>query len=459
MPYTHITWSGLRVELAQRLDDFYRIFWTDEEVGIYLIEALRTFGLATGFWRERGSFSITQGNFFISLEYALPDLLGFSVTDWDIIKQLQYHLLETQAVSSQSTWLGTEMFTLEDLWGAIDRRRSQFLSETGLVLRVSQFPVQSPAIGRQILPDNVIDVRRVIWQGAAPIDYYKDLRREDEYALTAFNRFWSVDSDRPQTWSILGPPPLELQLAPPPMDVGSLQMTTVTTGKVLNPPSGPTVLGIPDDLTPAIKWGALADLLGRDGVSRDAERAAWAANRYNQYVELARLLPVVLHTEINGVPMLPTTLAELDSFDPSWQNKYGPPTDIAIEGQNLLWLYPPPDNEIYSVTMDVVRKAPLPQLETDFIALGREQLDAILDYAVHLALFKCAGVEWRATQPNADNFLAQCVMFNRRLAASARYIFTPKSTSTRNETVNARFGMHDGVGTMTGTPQQQGGQQ
>jgi hypothetical protein len=454
MPYQHTSWLDLRNELARRLDDFQRIFWVDEELGIYLTEALRTFGLATGFWRERGTFSFTEGASFFNLEYALPDLLGFSVTDFDIIKELQYHLLETAATAAQYAWLGTDMFTLADLTKAIERRRNQFLSETGLVLHVTNFPVASPPVGRQLLADNIIDVRRVIWQGAGPIGYYKDLRREDEYALTAFNQFWSFDADRPMAWSVLGPPPLELQLAKPPMDIGSLWLTTVSAGDALDPINGATILGIPDDLTPAIKWGALADLLGRDGVSRDAERSSWAAQRYEQYVELARLLPVVLHTELNGQPVLPVTMAELDSFDPSWQNKSGPPTDVVIEGANLVWVYPPPDGEIYSMTMDVVRRTPVPTADADLIQLGREQLDAVLDYAVHLALFKVAGVEWRATQPQADNFLAQCVMFNRRLAASARYIFTPKLASERNESVNTRWGAMEGVGVMTSGPQQ-----
>src|SRR5262249_31133396 len=87
----------------------------------------------------------------------------------------------------------------------------------------------------------------------------------------------------------------------------------VVNSTTLNPSVSATALGIPDDLTPAIKWGMLSDLLGKDGIARDPVRAQFAEQRYQQYVQLARLLPVIIHVIFNGAATIPSTLAELES--------------------------------------------------------------------------------------------------------------------------------------------------
>jgi hypothetical protein len=94
------------------------------------------------------------------------------------------------------------------------------------------------------------------------------------------------------------------------------------------------------------------------------------------------------------------------------------PIDIALTASNLIALNPVPDGA-YSVTMDVVN-VNIPQGDGDQIQLGREQIDMIIDYAEHLALFKVGGAEWHATERQAKNFLIQCITYNQRLSASAR---------------------------------------
>src|SRR6516165_4272717 len=244
MPYSHTTFGQLKTELSLRLYDANKVFWVDQELGLYIIEALRTFGLCSGFWRERGTFDTAPAAAFYDLRTALPTLLEPTVTDQDIILQLQYHLLETKATVSQSSWLGTEMFTFEDIWQGVQNRLNQFLADTGIVVQRSLQPVIAPPEGRQPLDQSIIDVRRVVWIGAPYFSYFVWLAREDELGMTMYSQLWSVNSDIPISWSIMAPPPLQLQLSPVPITDGQVELLTVNSVN-LTPWAGPTVLGIP----------------------------------------------------------------------------------------------------------------------------------------------------------------------------------------------------------------------
>lgn len=449
MPYSHTTWLSLRDALAARLGDTGKVFWTDDNLKVVLTESLRTYGLLSGFWRERGVFSTTAGTAFYDIPTKLPLQLAYTVTDRDVILSIEYALLESS--TSQSSWSGTEMFTLNDFRYAIQRRRDQFLSDTGTVVNRSLIPVASPPIGRQVLVDTVIDVRRAAWLGASPFDYYNTLWREDERMLTAADQGWSVNPATPEAYSIMAPPPLQLQLAPIPVTNGQLELLTVDSGAALDPANGATILGIPDDLTPAIKWGALADLLGKDGIASDPVRAEFCERKYQTYVQLARMLPVVIHAEINGVPLIPCTLQEVEASTPNWENIQGDPQDVALAAPNLTALNPVPDG-VYSVTFDVVRKTPIPLIDGDFVQLGREQLDMILDYGEHLALFKVAGAEWHATERQAQGFMLQVLTYNQRISAAARASFSAAEQSQRQKQEIPRRLSGIGVGALRGAP-------
>ncbi len=451
MPYTHTNRAALKVELAHRLGDNNKIFWVDTELGIYIDESLRTFGLCSGFWRERGTIAASPSQAFYNINSDLSNgtelILAPTITDRSIIQSLQYALLES--ATSQSSWTGTEMFTLSDLTNAVKNRVNQFLSDTGVVVHRTLVGVSSPPGGRQLLPQSVIDVRRAAWLGASPFNYYNPLWRSDERMLTAAGQFWFVNADTPEMYSIMAPPPLQMQLAPIPLANGQLELLTVNSVPALNPSVSATVLGIPDDLTPAIKWGALADLLGMDGVARDTIRAQYAEQRYQMYVQLARLLPVVIHAEINGVALIPSTLQELESSTPNWENSSSRPEDIALAAPNMIVLNPVPD-ATYSTTLDVIRKTPVPVLDSSSIQVGREQLDMILDYAEHIALFKVAGAEWHSTERQAQNFLVQSLTYNQRIAAATRSAFASSLQSERQKEGIPRRIEASGIGALKG---------
>lgn len=414
MPYTHITLAQLRDLLSARLSDPDQVFWPSDELDGYLRESLRVYGSLTSFWREQATFDTIQfQNFYdiTSVNAAFTTLLGYTLTDRDLIIDIQNHFLEPP---SGDSWAGTEQFDIDDLTNALQQRRDQFLAETGV--RVTRFLQATVTGDREDLPDTVIDVRRLVWNRDADGLNFQ-LWREDEWNMTAFDQSWPAGANPPIAYSVTATPPITIQLLPPPTGVpAELDLIVVQSGAALDPSVG-VPLGIPDDLAWIIKWGAMADLLAKSGQSRDL-RAQFCEERYQAGLQVAKGLPAILQAKIDGVPVLVDSLHNLDAFRVNWQDgPLGPDPDILVTaGYNLVALSPIIDG-VFTIELDVVRKTIVPVDGDDFIQIGRESLNGILSYAQHLATFKIGGKEFDLTQWQATEFLTQAVLRNQLMAA------------------------------------------
>jgi hypothetical protein len=214
---------------------------------------------------------------------------------------------------------------------------------------------------------------------------------------------------------------LGLQIIPPPIDNGTLDLLTVDTSIVTSVP-------IFNDFGWVIKWGAMADLLGQEGEANDPERSKYCQQRWDEGVQLAKIMSTVLRTSINGRTVQTCALFDFDAQQPDWQNSVlDPTTDAAtpntpaMAGPNLLALYPVPDLTLavpagdHSITMDVVRNAIVPVDDGDFVQIERQFLSIILDYASHLATFKCQGGEFQATYEHYARMFQAAAQENARL--------------------------------------------
>jgi hypothetical protein len=151
----------------------------------------------------------------------------------------------------------------------------------------------------------------------------------------------------------------------------------------------------------------------------DPLRAQYAEQRWRECLAVAQALGTVQQGQLNGVTLQLTTLAELDFYSPSWQNSSGTPDFVGVAGRNMIVLADIPDAGPYSVTLDVIRNAPVPTFGSDQVQIGREHLDVILDYGVHLASFKLGGAEFQATIPLYENFMRLAIEHGNRLRAEA----------------------------------------
>lgn len=412
MPYSATTRAQLRSLLATRLGDTSSVFYPVSELNRCINESLRTWGAYASYWRDRGVFATVAGTPFYDITTQLPSLLAYTVTDADVLASVQDALMESVTQ--------TEMFSTSEILSAMQRRRDQLLTETGCVLTRSLVPNIGNPSGRAALPQSVIDVRRSAWDTvvAAVVTATDPMFRVDELQLDYGIASWETQPGTPLYFSTILTPPITLQIAPPPSQVGQLDLLTVNSGATLT--GAGVVLGIPDDFAWVVKWGTIADLLGKDGQARDPDRSTYAEMRWRQGVELCRINATVLNGQIQGVDNIIDDLWALDVARPSWQTTQQQPDTIATAGRNLVAIANVPD-AIYSVTLDVVRNSIVPSVDGDFIQVGNEVMDVIIDYAEHVAAFKMQGIEWKATNRAMDNMLRLASQYNEKLQASALF--------------------------------------
>jgi len=420
-----VTIDSLVAALTARLGVPSNPYWVLPELTAYIGEALRTWNALTKHWHARIPLSITPGTLFYDLS-AVPQL-AYTVRDVDLIPVIEYHLLEPPTPTS---WTGSEMFTLADLTAALQRRRDQFLVETGAVLSQYSLPISASPVGRFALSEAVLDVRRAVFQDTN--GKYYQMSAEDEIALASFLPSWDSASKTPKAWSTGVTPPFQLQLAPPPSQPGTLQMIVTATGATLDPTAG-VALGVPDDFSWVVKWGALADLLGRDSPARDPARAQYAEQRYQQGIDQARSAATVMNATINNRQVKVESVYDLDYYSPNWHNTIGLANRFAMAGMNILAPNRMPDTG-YTATLDAVINAPVTALTGTDLGLSPSVADALVDYAEHLAAFKMAGEEFQATLPHLERLLRLAGVEDERSSAASSYEKTLEDRETREET-------------------------
>ncbi len=396
MPYTAPTLTAARTALAGRLNDQAQVRWIADELDRYIREALRTWNAWTLHWRDQGSFATVANQAFYDLPTEIAALRGQTLTSEDLVLDLQYALLEAPNGLNGGVWAGTDQFDLGQLTTALQRRRDQFLRETGAVLTqaVTNYPAPATS-GRLALDEAVLNVRRAAWTTTATGILYP-LLRTDEWAANNYHPPWPQSAQPPTSYSVSVTPPITLQLIPPAAGAGDLDLVSIDAGVAL-PTTPSAVLGIPDDYAWVLKYGALADLLRGDGLALDAARAAYCEERWRQGVEQASTAAVVLAGRITDltqspaaeVPVRITSLSDADRYSPTWQRTADTPTRLLLAGQTLVAAWPPPSGAgPWTITLDLVRNAPVPTAGGDILQISQDVYDTILDLAQHTALFK-----------------------------------------------------------------------
>lgn len=173
--YNYITFAQAKQQLASRLYDATKQFWSDAELGVYLQESMRTWNALTAYWRGDFTFLAQQNVTWYDLTdtSVMPNTLRpYTLTDADLYTAIQYHLLEP--VGPINPWTGVSaQFSADDVISAALRRRDELLSVTGCTLTRRVVPAVP---GRIQLPDTVVDVRRLAfligsqgtWQASEP---------------------------------------------------------------------------------------------------------------------------------------------------------------------------------------------------------------------------------------------------------------------------------------------------
>jgi len=209
-----------------------------------------------------------------------------SVTDTYVANDAIYRLLENGNADANFPTLLTSMFSSQEIIDSMDRVQQAFLLETGCVVRRTTI-TGITAQPKYDLPADSIRPRRVTWNDASD-NLTRVLTQEDTWSLDTGAPNWPSDRDIPVAWWETTLPQQKIGVAKTPLNDGTIgllyvQLATALTGLGV-------CLVVPDDFTPYILYGTLGELLSSDGDSFDPVRAQYCQNRFDEGVELCRLI-------------------------------------------------------------------------------------------------------------------------------------------------------------------------
>lgn len=463
--YTYASLADALTQLGSRLFDPLFQQWTQTELIGYIQESLRTFNALSGFWRSDMVFPLNGSTWWYDLRTQPGTLIPYTVTKYQLITQIQNHLLEPP---TPGAWSGSAQFSLQDLLTALQRRQDDSLGTTGVTL--VRGLVNAPIGTRVVLADNVIDLRRVAWLPTpdpvlGPAFQNQILRQSDRWAERAFNPNYTTASELPPSnWLQNTEPPPSFDVDTVPPVTGSYEILTVNSGPTWVAGEDGT-LNIPDDWTWVFKWGALWDLLSRESNSKDSIRAEYCKRRYAEGLALMESAATVLALRLNNIPMSVDSVRNGDDFDPlwmstgltwaeiteswddatfTWASAAGVPNSAYVAG-NLLAFGPAPSlQNAYSATVSVVQNAPVPVNPGDYIQIARDCFDAIIDMAQHLAMFKQGGAEFLATVPLYQGAQRKAAQYNGKLKEMGFFSMDQQDLSILQEERNRRYAVGTG---------------
>jgi len=406
MAYQWLQFAQARQQLAARLYDSQNFFWTNAECGAYIVEALRTYNSLTWTWKTDFAYSAPD------LWNSLGTLAGSprlrTVTDTDVYTMMEYHLLEPP---TGGTWTGTPMYSISDLAGALQKRRDEMvqIADCNCALTaIASIPNQR----RFPLPGDVLALLRTRFLPAAgaPATLYRD----DTLAIEFYQPIsYQSASNMPETFAVSAEPPLAFDVNVAPVLAGTFECLVSQAGVALSPPTD-SLLGIPDDFAFVAKWGALADLLGRESEGTDRGRAAYCEKRYADGLKLMAACPWVMLGKVDGRAADVCSFVAMDRYYPEWDAAFD--DSIVMAGMDFVAA---PVNRGIGVT--VLGNAPVPVLDADYVQASQSSWDAVLDYAQFLATFKMGGSDFQQAMELEARFLRVCAQENNRLLKLGLY--------------------------------------
>ncbi len=428
MPYSQTTQAQLASDILQSLNDPAGVNWSTDEVNRAINEALLTWGCSTSYWRDRGQFPSVASTAFYDISVQLPLLRARTYTFNDLIIEIQYHLNESPtgfAFTNQ-----TSQFTSTQILNALIRAANEFALDSKISFAMATVP--GIATARTSIPGTVAAIARASWTDSLTLQT-KALRREDAWSEDSYNPLWTIQPGLPFAFSESETPPITVNLYPPPLNSGALNLI-YSDSEDYSGANGSTVFPIPNEFIPAVKWRALYSLLGTQGQGYDPFRAKYCAERYESFDQLSNQMRSVIRVQVNGIPVPMDTMAALDSARPFWQSKLGTPS-MAGTMYDLIALSDVPKTNALAISCDLVRSAPLPTSSGDFIQVGYEELQYILDLARHILSFKLGGEEFQTTFALYDNFQQGAAQRSQILGYQARYLKDLFGVPARQETL------------------------
>jgi hypothetical protein len=136
------------------------------------------------------------------------------------------------------------------------------------------------------------------------------------------------------------------------------------------------------------------------------------------YYSLAGLLTSGMRVEFNSTPLSQGSLTNWDKGYPKWEGRPSTPQEWAPIGVSLIALRPADAVGYNSLVIDGLSSAPQLIKPTDFIDIGAEELNTLVNYCQYLGTFKEGGAEFDAGIPLYQSFLKAASVKNEKLLSS-----------------------------------------
>lgn len=471
--YQWLQLSTAQQDLAQRLSDPAMDLWSQAELTIYIQQSLRIYNLLSATWKT--DFVFNSANLWNSLGSIAGSPRLRTVTDTYCYTDMQYRLMEPP---SGGTWTGTVQFSISDFSQALQRRRDEMLQISACNDVLVQNISLTPGAIRTFLPDTTIDVPRVRYlalqanptgtastgvsnisvsssigispgqlvtgTGIAPwtivisvssgsvgisipttgsvsgqLNFLQPttLYRDDTVAQEFYEvPLYQQPAGTPNTFSLSSEPPLSFDVDIPPNQPGNYEALILQSGTAFNPPES-TLIGIPDDFSPFLEYGAMGDILGQESEATDRERSSYCKKRYQDGLLLLQNSPWIMLGKVNNIAVNVDSVFDADRYYVGWDSNpsgFGPL--IISAGMDTIAT---PVNSGIGVT--VLGNAPVPVNQTDYVQVSRSDWDTVLDIAQSMATFKLGGDEWKQTLELEARAIQACAAENTRLKSMGAF--------------------------------------
>ena len=462
--YSWLTKTAAIAALQGRLNQ--SSFWLSTELWGKITEALRHWNGLCEQWNQTLAVTNANGQWINTGTLAGSPRLR-SVTDMDLYSSMCYTLLEPQL--SAGSWAGSTQFTLQQLQWSLLKRCQETIQQSSCNLSLLPSINATPGVRTAyVLPDTALEARRnrffqLVLSTAATggagasqvivasatgvqngqvisgtglqagtfvtgvsgisvnlslptsgavagtVQFFQPylLTREDPLSFQSFEPSHLQTVGTPQSWAVVGEPPLSFWVDIAPNTPGYFEMLALNAGPTFAPPAA-SLLGLPDDWSMVPMYGALADVLAQEAESTDMQRSAYCLERYNDMRAMMQQSNWLLQAPANGVVTPVTALADMDTLGVNWQQSLRNLPAIIVAGMDFF--APVPGSQSLAVT--VVGNAPLLDSTGVYVQVSRDDWQSILDYAQHVAMLKTN--DWSSSMSLLQSFYRAVATRNRR---------------------------------------------
>jgi hypothetical protein len=203
------------------------------------------------------------------------------VADSAVLEEIQYHLLEAPDLGVSWT---DNLWTTAEVVGYANQRQQRFLKATSVLLGRAR--ITNSGTISQTLPSDWAFTQRLVW--VDDDGTWTELPRVDHRELDLSLSTWPTGTaTKPQVYADTDTSTLTIHVAPIPTNGGYFQITYVPIAPALDGTGGGSIFMVPEEFTPAIKYGIMADMLGKNGRAHDPERAAYCESRFQEGIAAA----------------------------------------------------------------------------------------------------------------------------------------------------------------------------